>query len=497
MTAASAAGAPANVPAEWNAINWPTLRRQVRRLQVRIAKAVKDNRYGKVRALQWLLTHSHAARLLAVRRVTSNRGAATPGVDGVRWRTPRAKLAAALALKRRGYRPAPLRRARIPKSNGTTRPLGIPTLRDRAMQALYALALEPVAEVRADAHSYGFRARRSTADAIGQCFIVLAKASSPRVLLDADIKACFDRLDHEWLLQHIPLDRTILRLWLRAGVIDRNVFSPTEAGTPQGGIISPLLATMALDGLAAAIRRAVPARGAKANLVRYADDFIVTGASREVLESAIVPAVAAFLAERGLTLSEEKTRLVHVDDGFDFLGFTVRSYHGKLLITPARAKVRAFVQRLRVLVKSMIAAPTAALLRRLNAQLRGWGYYYRHVVAKKTFAFVDRAAARALALWMRRRHPRKTPAWRRRRYLRRREGRVVFCATEKRSDGSQRALELLKLADLPIRRHVKIRGQAHPFDPDSNAYFARRAQDHLQRRRADRWFFAQLAPATN
>jgi len=223
MTLASVADAPLG-PIRWDAFQWPTVHDQVRRLQVRIAKAAGEGDFGKVKALQWILTHSWHAKLWAVRRVTTNKGAKTPGVDGVTWRTGKKKIVAALALKRLGYIPQPLRRIYIPKKNGKLRPLGIPTMHDRAMQALYALALEPVAEVLADKNSYGFRQRRSTADAVSQLFIVLGKTCSAQWVLDADIKACFDCISHDWLIANIPMDTKTLRAWLKAGFVDQNTF---------------------------------------------------------------------------------------------------------------------------------------------------------------------------------------------------------------------------------------------------------------------------------
>jgi RNA-directed DNA polymerase len=351
MMAATAAGAPPARDVKWDAIDWRLVHNRVRRLQVRIAKAAGEKKYGKVRALQWILTHSWFARLWATRRVTTNKGARTPGIDGVTWRCSKRKIEAALSLRRHGYRPQPLRRVYIPKSNGKLRPLGIPTIHDRAMQALYALALEPVAEAKADRNSYGFRRQRSTADALGQVFIVLAKSYSAQWVLDADIKACFDRISHQWLLENIPMDTTILRAWLKAGYVDRQVFHHTDTGTPQGGIISPILANMTLDGMEAAVRQPMPAKGAKVNLVRYADDFVTTAATRGLLEEQIQPILEAFLEERGLVLSVEKTKIVDVGQGFDFLGCTVRKHHDKLLMQPVKKKVLAFMQKVREVIR--------------------------------------------------------------------------------------------------------------------------------------------------
>ena len=243
-----AAGASFHEVTDWHAIDWESANHHVRRLQARIVKATKEKRWGKVKALQRLLTHSFSGKALAVRRVTENQGKNTPGVDKVTWNTPRKKLNAIYSLRQRDYHPQPLRRVYIPKKNGAKRPLGIPVMKCRAMQALYLLALDPVAETTADPNSYGFRSQRSTADAIEQCFNVLGKRASPQWILEGDIKGCFDAISHEWLLTHIPLEKAILKKWLKAGYMEQHILHPTEAGTPQGGTISPVLANMTLDG---------------------------------------------------------------------------------------------------------------------------------------------------------------------------------------------------------------------------------------------------------
>ena len=211
------AGAPSAKGNRWKAINWHAARREVRRLQIRIAKAVREGRHGRVKALQWLLTRSFSGKALAVKRVVSNRGRKTPGVDKAIWYTPKQRIEAVQNMRRRGYKALPLRRIYIPKKNGKMRPLGIPTMHDRAMQALYAQALQPVAETTADPNSYGFRPHRSCADAIQQCFNSLVRRYSPRWVLEGDIKACFDEISHNWLMENIPIDRFMLQNWLKAG----------------------------------------------------------------------------------------------------------------------------------------------------------------------------------------------------------------------------------------------------------------------------------------
>ena len=236
---AGSTGAPFHDATDWHAIDWKSAHRTVRRLQARIVKATQEKRWGKVKALQRLLTHSFSGKALAVRRVTENQGKHTPGVDKITWNTPQKKINAVYSLRQRGYHPQPLRRIHIPKKNGKKRPLGIPCMRDRAMQALYLLALDPIAETTADPNSYGFRPQRSTADAIEQCFTALGNIHTAQWILEGDIKGCFDAISHAWLLAHIPMDKAILEKWLQAGYMENHVLHPTEEGTPQGGIITP------------------------------------------------------------------------------------------------------------------------------------------------------------------------------------------------------------------------------------------------------------------
>ncbi len=333
LTSDPSVGAPTDRTLAWHQINWRRAERTVRRLQARIAQATQAGKWGKVKALQRLLTHSLSGKALAVRRVTENTGKRTPGVDGVSWKTPEQKATAISRLRQRGYHPQPLRRVYIPKSNGAQRPLSIPTMQDRAMQALYLLALDPVAETTADPNSYGFRTARSAADAIEACFIALCKNDRAEWILEGDIRSCFDRISHAWLLTHIPMEKPMLKKWLKAGYIEHHQLHPTEEGTPQGGIISSAIANMTLDGLERLLACHFPktsrnGKRAKVNLIRYADDFCVTGSSKELLEEEVKPLVEQFMRERGLELSAEKTVITHIEHGFDFLG-QVRPLTGK------------------------------------------------------------------------------------------------------------------------------------------------------------------------
>jgi RNA-directed DNA polymerase len=484
------AGAVSNATMNWHDIEWEKVHRNVRRLQARIVKATQEGRWGKVRALQRLLTRSFSGKALAVKRVTENRGKNTPGVDGEIWDTPAKKMQAVHELRQRGYRPQPLRRMYIPKSSGKMRPLGIPTMKDRAMQALYLLALDPVAETLADPNSYGFRKERCQADAIAQCFNVLSRKDRARWILEGDIKSCFDNISHEWLLENIPMEKNILRRWLKAGYMEQHILHPTEEGTPQGGIISPVLANMALDGLEKYLREHLPqyhkGQRVKVNLVRFADDFIITGYARAFLESVVKPLVERFFRERGLELSPEKTVITHIEDGFDFLGQNIRKYNGKLLIKPSLKSIQMLLRKIRNIVKANLQAKAENLIRLLNPIIRGWVQYHRHVVSKAVFSTIDHFIFKILWRWARRRHPNKSAHWVKDKYFRsHKERNWIFFGEGDRS--SKWEAWLYTAARTSIRRHVKIRGEANPYDPAWEVYFEKRLgvkmKDNLSGRR--------------
>jgi RNA-directed DNA polymerase len=445
---------------------------------MRIAKATQESDWRKVKALQRSLIRSFSARALAVRRVTENQGKRTAGVDRELWDTPTCKWEAVSALKQqRGYRPMPLRRVYIPKANGKERPLGIPTMKDRAMQALHLLSLEPVVESQSDPNSYGFRRTRSTADAMSQLFGCLARKASAPWVLEADIEGCFDHINHEWLVSQVRMDRVILNKWLTAGVVYKGQLTSTEAGTPQGGIISPSLANVALNGLETGLLAHLGAtlgkskvQKLKINVVRYADDFVVTGVSKELLQNEVRPWVEAFLAQRGLRLSPAKTRVTHIDEGFDFLGWNFRKYSGTLLIKPSKKNAQAFYSKVKGVVMSNLMVKQAELIQLLNPILRGWARYHQPVVAKETFSKLDWLLWWRLTRWARRRHPTKTPEWVAKKYWPSIEGRTEFATAVRSEGGKPPWVRLYRLADTEIVRHQKVKGDYNPFDPKWEAY---------------------------
>lgn len=467
------AGALIGSTIEWKSIIWKFIHRKVRRLQMRIAKAISEKRWNKAKFLQYLLSRSLYAKIWAVKRVTSNKGKYTPGTDGIVWKSDKDKFNAVLALKRRGYNPLPLRRIYIPKKNGKKRPLSIPTMYDRAMQALHKLALAPVAETTADKNSYGFRESRSSADAISAAFNALSKPNSAAWILEADISGCFDNISQEWMSENIPMDKQVLKKWLNVSYVENGVAYPMRKGTPQGGIISPTLANMTLDGLEEVIHKSVPSRS-RVNFIRYADDFIVTGKSKRVLEDNVKPVIEKFLEDRGLTLSEEKTVITHIKNGFTFLGQTFRKRGNVLHITPSKEGTLELIAKLRAIIRKYVSAPMPAMIKKLNETLRGWGNYHRHIIASEVFSWVDNYVFNQLWRMLRRRHSEKSAKWLIKKYWTAGGLSGIFAVKVKSADGKPKIYKVVRLSGIAIKRHRKIIAEANPYSPQYAEYFYRR-----------------------
>ena len=383
----------------------------------------------------------------------------------------------------KGYKAKSLKRKSIPKKNGKFRHLGIPTIRDRAIQALYKLALEPIAETLADPNSYGFRPKRSCADAIQQCHNVLSQRKSAEWILEADIKGCFDNISHQWILEHIPLSKKVLTQWLKAGYMDKEHWFPTESGTPQGGIISPIIANMVLDGLEKTInthaRHKPNSNPHKINFVRYADDFVVTGSDSEYLEQEIKPVICKFLADRGLELSKEKTKITHINQGFDFLGFNIRKYNGKCLTKPNKESVKSIYSSIREGVTKHKTVKQEELIRMIALKIIGWANFFSHSAAKQTFSRLDNLMFKLLWKWAKRRHPKKGKRWIKAKYFKSRGNQQwVFSTADK-----EQICKLPLFDATKIIRHTKIKSLSNPYDKEWDGYFKDRERKRLVNRR--------------
>jgi len=476
--------------ADWDSIQWETTKRHVRRLQERIFRATRDKDFAKVKNLQKLLVRSQSARLLSVRRVTQeNKGKYTPGIDGNIYASSnqRAELAEDITQTNVfNYKCKPLRRVYIPKSSGDKRPLGIPTIKDRVMQMLVKLTLEPEWEARFESHSQGFRPGRRCMDAIWQIWNSIRArkmVNTSEWVLDADISGCFDNINHDALLKRVPVFRETVRRWLKSGIIEFGKYFQTKAGTPQGGIISPLLANIALDGMERLFgaenskgNYTTPAsrkgENKKLNLIRYADDFVVIAPTREKITDYVLPRLRNFLKERGMELNDAKTRIVHRDEGFDFLGFNIRQYHSRIrsvcLAKPSKEAVKRHLEHIKAVISSNKQMKSDELITKLNPIIRGWANYYVYSSAKETFNYIDYRIWKMLWQWCLRRHPRKGKYWIRRRYFmninnrkwifgERKENILLFCRSFRAG-----------------KRYAPVKGFNSPYDASLHEYWNKR-----------------------
>lgn len=482
-----------NQTAEWKHTEWRKLEKRVFKLQKRIYKASNRGDLKAVRRLQKTLMRSWSARMLAVRRVTQdNQGKATAGVDGVKSLNPAKRLAMVKKLGLKG-KSKPTRRVWIDKpGTDEKRPLGIPTMHDRALQALAKLALEPEWEARFEPNSYGFRPGRSCHDAREAIFNAIRYKD--KYVLDADIAKCFDRINHEKLLEKLNTFPTLerqIKAWLKSGVMDGKQLFPTPEGTPQGGVISPLLANVALHGMEERVMEyAEKLPGGKRDnryalsLIRYADDFVILHKDLSVVKGC-KEIISEWLSGMSLELKPSKTRLTHTlikqdgqDAGFKFLGLSVKQhpvgkyntgYNGqreplgfKTLIKPSPEKVKAHYDRIAEVIDQHKAAPQAALIAHLNPIIRGWANYYSTSVSKEEFSKLDRLVYLKLKKWAKKRHPNKSSTWVASKYWHTVGGDNWVFATKQK--GKDSLLCLLKHRATPIVRHVKVKGEASPFD---------------------------------
>jgi RNA-directed DNA polymerase len=470
---------------DWHNVNWRKANRIVRQLRQRIFKATQNGDIKRVRSLQRLMLRSYSNVLLSVRKATQeNQGKKTAGIDKVLVKTPlqRMKLTNDLAMNNNDWQPKPARRVYIPKSNGKNRPLGIPSIRDRCLQAIVKNALEPYWEAKFGGCSYGFRPGRSVHDAIGKIYLSICPHRTKKWIVDADISGCFDNIDHNNLMKTIgnfPA-RRLISAWLKAGYMDGNTFHRTKSGTPQGGIISPLLANIALNGLEKHLGVKYNIRGesqGKRILVRYADDFVIMCESEDDALKA-KETTEEWLGLRGLELSKEKTKIVHISEGFDFLGFNIRQYKDKntttgwkLLIKPSNKFVKEAKSKIRKTFLKYHGQSVGRLIAEINPIIRGLAEYCRKVVSSKIFSSLDHYLYVRQRRYANRTHPNKPTYWKNRKYW----GRLNLSRNAVWDFGDKRiGAYMLKFSWFNIERHAMVTKTASPDDPELKDYWEKR-----------------------
>ena len=489
----------------WKQVPWKKLEHQVFRLQKRISRASQRGETRKVEKLQKLLMKSKSARLLAVRRVTQdNQGKKTAGIDGIKSVPPKGRFTLAESIHPKHWKNTktkPVRRIWIPKpgKKDERRPLGIPVMAERAQQTLVKLALEPAWEAVFEENSYGFRPGRSCHDAIGAIFNGIRY--KPKFVLDADIKGCFDNIDQKALLKKLqtyPQIRHIIQRWLEAGVLEGIEFSPTETGTPQGGPLSPLLANIALHGIEKAAANVCSKKKGQPILIRYADDFVILHAEKEVLDQA-TEAVVERLKDMGLWLSPKKTKVTHTltpyegNVGFDFLGFSIlqhlvgkthtgKNTNGKPLgfktfITPSKEAIRSHTLKIKQILRKRRNAPQKAVSSVLNPVIRGWTNYHKWVICSKAFHACDHTTFRQLARWENARHQGKSKRWTRNRYSISIDGNPRFGTHGKDREGNLRSVYVRYHTETHSQDYAKVRGLASPYDGNL-IYWTQRLKHH-------------------